>query len=188
MYTFAENFEYMDLEPIQNKIHEIRGFKVLLDVDLAYMYGVETAQLKRQVRRNIERFEGDDFMFELTQSEFKNLICQIGTSSWGGTRFLPFAFTEMGISMLSSVLSSEIAIATNRKIMRAFVALRHYAAGLSELNQKIEKLSARLDDNDAKTDEIFVLLKEFSEHKKAFENRRRIGFNADKDTEHLNSI
>jgi len=173
----------MDLEPIQNKIYDIRGYKVLLDADLAYMYGVDTAQLKRQVRRNIERFEGDDFMFELTKNEFDNLICQIGTSSWGGTRFLPFAFTEMGISMLSSVLRSDIAIATNRKIMRAFVALRYYATGLIELNQKIEKLSARLDDNDAKTDEIFILLKEFSEHKKAFENRKRIGFKTNANNE-----
>jgi len=171
----------MDLEPIQNKIYEIRCYKVLLDVDLAYMYGIETKRLKESVKRNIERFEGDDFMFQLTNQEFNNLRSQIATSSWGGARYLPFAFTELGISMLSSVLNSEIAIATNRKIMRAFVALRHYAAGLAELNQKIEKLSARLDDNDMKTDEIFVLLKELLEHKKALENRPRIGFNVNRD-------
>jgi len=94
----------MDLEPIRNKIHEIRGYKVILDVDLAYMYGVETKRLKESVRRNIERFEGEDFMFQLTNQEFNNLRSQIATSSWGGTRYLPLAFTEMGISMLSSVL------------------------------------------------------------------------------------
>jgi hypothetical protein len=115
--TFAENFT-MDLEPIRNKIYEIRGYKVLLDVDLAYMYEVETAQLKRAVRRNIERFEGEDFMFELTQDEVDSLRCQFGILNTGGrgqhSKYLPFAFTEMGISMLSSVLNSETAIATNR--------------------------------------------------------------------------
>jgi hypothetical protein len=174
----------MDLEPIRNKIYEIRGYKVLLDVDLAYMYGVETAQLKRAVRRNIERFEGEDFMFELTQDEVDSLRCQIGTLNTGGrgqhSKYLPFAFTEMGISMLSGVLNSEIAIATNRKIMRTFVAIRQYAMNYAELNQKIEKLSARLDDNDAKTDEVFNMLTKLFKQKEAFENRRPIGFNADR--------
>jgi hypothetical protein len=178
MCTFAESFT-MDLEPIRNKIYEIRGYKVLLDVDLAYMYGVETAQLKRAVRRNIERFEGEDFMFELTQEEFENLRCQFGTSSWGGVRYLPFAFTEMGISMLSGVLNSEIAIATNRNIMRTFVAIRQYAMNYAELNQKIEKLIERADDNDIKVDRVFKMLTELSEQKEAFENRKLIGFNRD---------
>jgi hypothetical protein len=147
------------------------------------MYGIETKRLKEAVKRNIERFEGDDFMFQLTNQEFSNLRSQIATSSWGGSRYPPFAFTELGIAMLSSVLNSELAIATNRKIMRAFVALRHYAAGLEELNRKIEKLSARLDDNDAKTDKVFKMLTELSEQKKAFENRTRIGFNVNRDND-----
>ena len=167
----------MDLEPIRNKIYDIRGFKVILDFDLSYMYGVETAQLKRSVRRNIERFEGDDFMFELTKEEFENLRCQIGISSWGGSRYLPFAFTEMGISMLSSVLNSKTAIATNRKIMRTFVALRHYADGLIEINHKIEKLSDRADNTDVKVEEVFNMLTELLDHKRELEKPiRKVGF------------
>jgi len=164
----------MDLEHIQNKIHEIRGFKVILDVDLAYMYGIETAQLKRSVKRNIERFEGEDFMFELTTKEFENLRCQIGISSWGGTRFLPFAFTELGISMLSSVLNSKTAIATNRNIMRAFVMFRHYAAGLIELNRRLESFMI---ETNMQFNEIYQALTELAAHKKELEKpRTRIGF------------
>jgi len=114
----------MDLLPIENLIYEIRGQKIMLDFDLAAVYGTETAQLKRAVRRNIERFEGDDFMFELTNKEWESLRCQIDISNKGGIRYLPFAFTELGVAMLSSVLNSDTAIAANRKIMRAFVAIR----------------------------------------------------------------
>ena len=131
----------MELAIIQSKIYEIRGYRVMLDFDLAPMYGIETGQLKRAVRRNIERFEGGDFMFELTKKEWESLRCQIGISNKnkvlefevqnlhlkqrGGIRYLPFAFTELGVAMLSGVINSEIAIETNRKIMRAFVAVRH---------------------------------------------------------------
>ena len=114
----------MDLSPIQSKIHTIRGYKVMLDFDLAETYGIETKVLKQSVRRNIKRFEGDDFMFELTKHEWYILRSQFVTSSWGGSRYQPFAFTELGVAMLSSVLNSETAIDTNRKIMRAFVAVR----------------------------------------------------------------
>jgi len=107
---------------IRQKIYEIRGQRVMLDFDLAAAYGVETAQLKRQVRRNIDRFEGEDFMFEVSHDEL--LRCQIGTSSWGGSRYGAFAFTMLGVAMLSSVLRSEVAIRVNRDIMRAFVSLR----------------------------------------------------------------
>ena len=91
------------LDQIQNLIYNIRGQRVMLDYDLARIYQVETRQLKRQVRRNIERFEGDDFMFEITHEEL--LRCQIGTSSWGGSRYGAFAFTELGVAMLSGVKS-----------------------------------------------------------------------------------
>ena len=94
----------------------------MFDHDLADMYGVETSQLKRAVRRNHRRFEGDDFMMELSHEEV--LRCQIGTSSWGGSRYGAFVFTELGVAMLSSVLNSETAIDINRKVMRAFVAIR----------------------------------------------------------------
>ena len=98
----------MELAIIQSKIYEIRGRKVMLDFDLAGIYGIETAQLKRSVKRNIERFEGEDFMFELTRDELSR--CQIGTLNKGrgsNIKYLPFAFTELGIAMLSSVLNSK---------------------------------------------------------------------------------
>lgn len=122
----------------------------MLDYDLAEMYGVETAQLKRQVRRNIERFEGDDFMFEVTNAEI--LKCQIGISSWGGNRQGAFAFTEMGVAMLSSVLRSPTAIQVNRGIMRAFVTMRQALATLplpdktAELERSIEQLRQEMND------------------------------------------
>jgi len=115
----------VELSYIQGKIYEIRGYKVMLDFDLANYYGIETKRLKEQVKRNINRFRGDDFMFELTKPEWNNLRSQIATSSWGGARYQPFAFTELGVAMLSSVLNSVTAIEMNRNIMRAFVAVRN---------------------------------------------------------------
>ena len=116
-----------ELQVIQNKIYEIRGYKVMLDFDLAELYGVETAQLKRSVRRNMKRFEGDDFMFELTREELSR--CHFGILNKGrgfNIKYLPFAFTELGVAMLSSVLKSDIAIEINRGIMRAFVLIRQF--------------------------------------------------------------
>ena len=166
----------MNLEHIQRKIYEIRGFKVILDFDLACMYEVETRILNQAVKRNIKRFP-PDFMFQLTNQEFTNLKSQFVTSSWGGARKLPYAFTEQGIAMLSGLLNSDVAINTNILIMRTFVMVRQYALNYAELNQKIEKLSARLDVNDVKTNEIFELLKELLEHKKELEKPRNpIGF------------
>ena len=127
----------MELQIIQSKIYEIRGIRVLLDFDLAEMYQVETKNLKRAVRRNIERFP-EDFMFELTESENEDLRCNFGTSSWGGSRYPPFAFSEQGVAQLSSVLNSSLAIQVNISIIRAFVTLRQYALGYAELNQKLE--------------------------------------------------
>lgn len=94
----------MEIQTIQNKIYEIRGQRVMLDFDLAALYQVETKRLKEAVRRNIERFEGDEFMFELTEREYTDLRPQFASSSWGGRRYLPFAFTELGVAILSSVL------------------------------------------------------------------------------------
>ena len=141
----------MELQVIQNKIYELRGCKVMLDFDLAEMYGTETSQLKRSVRRNIDRFEGDDFMFELTQNEFDNLRCQLGISSWGGTRYMPFAFTELGVAMLSSVLNSQTAIQVNRNIMRAFVTIRQLllippANETQELKKDVRELKQYIED------------------------------------------
>jgi len=113
---------------IKNLIYEIRGYQVMLDSDLAKLYEVETKQLNRQVKRNKERFD-EDFMFQLTELEFQNLKCQIGTSNlknYGGRRTLPYVFTEMGVTTLASVLHSRIAINMSKKIIRVFVMMRHY--------------------------------------------------------------
>ena len=137
----------MDLLPIQNKIYEIRGYKVMLDFDLADLYGIENKYLKRSVRSNLDRFEGDDFMFVLTKDELSR--CSFGTLNKGrgsNIKYLPFAFTELGVSMLSSVLNSKTAIRQNRNIMRAFVAMRqivlnHYTPDeVKELQNDVYKL------------------------------------------------
>ena len=115
-------------ETIEKLIYEIRGKQVMLDSDLAQLYEVETKQLNRQVKRNIERFD-EDFMFQLTEEEYQNLKCQIGASSsnnYGGRRTLPYVFSEMGVTTLASVLHSTIAINMSKKIIRAFVMMRHY--------------------------------------------------------------
>ena len=129
----------MEIELIKKSILEIRGMKVILDFELAKMYQTETKRLKESVRRNIRRFP-PDFMFELTAEEWGNLRSQISTSSWGGQRYLPFAFTEQGVAMLSSVLNSEIAIDVNIAIMRAFVMMRQFALTYKELSEKLIEL------------------------------------------------
>ena len=115
--------------PVENKVESlirvIRGQQVMLDRDLAELYGVETKRLNEQVKRNIERFP-EDFMFQLTPNEFDNLKSQFATSSWGGVRKLPYAFTEQGVAMLSGVLKSSTAVEANIRIMRAFVSMRHF--------------------------------------------------------------
>lgn len=126
----------MELQIIQNKIYDIRGLKVILDKDLAAMYEVTTENLNKDVKRNADRFP-EDFMFKLTNEELY-LIFQNGTSSWVGTRKLPYAFTEHGVAMLAGLLKSTKAIEVNILIVRAFIALRQYALGYAELNQKLE--------------------------------------------------
>src|SRR3972149_10248926 len=131
---------------IESKILILRGKKVMLDRDLAALYSVETKMLKRAVKRNIERFP-EDFMFQLIEKEFDNLRCQIGTSSWGGQRYLPYAFTENGVAMLSSVLNSERAITVNIQIMRTFTKLRKMLATHKELKQKIEEMEKKKEEH-----------------------------------------
>jgi hypothetical protein len=142
----------MDLQLIQNKIYEIRGQRVMLDFDLAILYNTETKRLKEAVRRNIARFP-EDFMFELSAREWKILRTQFATSSWGGLRYPPFAFSEQGVAMLASVLRSETAIQVNIEIVRAFIALRQFALGYGELYQKLEDfmLETNLQFNDIYT-------------------------------------
>ena len=126
----------MELQIIQNRIFEVRGYKIILDKDLAELYEVTTSNLNKAVKRNLDRFP-EDFMFQLNKDEF-DLIFQNGTSSWGGTRKLPYAFTEHGVAMLAGLLNSNKAIEINIQIVRAFVMLRQYALGYAELNQKLE--------------------------------------------------
>ncbi len=134
----------ISIEIITTKILLIRGKKVMLDKDLAWLYGVETKQLVRQVRRNIDRFP-EDFMCQLTREELKNLRCHFGTSSWGGIRYLPYVFTEQGVAMLSGVLKSKRAIQVNVQIMRAFVRLRHLILSNIDLRHKIEEMEKKYD-------------------------------------------
>jgi hypothetical protein len=131
-------------EIIQNKIYLIRGHKVMFDVDLAKLYGVPTKVFNQQVKRNLKRFP-DDFMFQLNTEEAQNLRSQFVTSSWGGRRYLPYAFTELGVAMLSSVLNSERAIEVNIQIMRTFSKLREIMATHKDLRLKIEELEKKYD-------------------------------------------
>ncbi len=155
------------LETIQSKIYEIRGMKVMLDFDLAKLYGVETKHLIRQVKRNIERFEGDDFMFELSNNECNllniSLRYQIGTSNKGGRRYAVLAFTELGVAMLSSVLRSSIAIEINRNIMRAFVAARRMLYVSDNVTKEIDCLRDRVSAIEKGYDETLQAVNDLSE-------------------------
>ena len=182
-----------DIEIIRSKIYEIRGQKVMLDYDLAEMYGVETKVLKQAVRRNIGRFPAD-FMFELTKEEFDLLRSQIVTSKGrGGIRYLPFAFTEQGVAMLSSVLNSETAIQINIGIIRAFVSVRQMitanpmAMRLATLEKNFEELKQDLEeifsdyndineDTRAQLDAINIALADLQSTNRKSSGRRRIGF------------
>ena len=165
----------MEVQIIQQKIYEIRGQRIMLDFDLAELYEVETRVLKQAVKRNMERFPVD-FMFELTPAEFRNLRSQFVTSSWGGARYPPFAFTEHGVAMLSGVLNGAKAIETHISIIRAFIALRHFARPYSELSQKIAALEAKLDREIADIHEALRQLAPAEADPNAWENRERIGF------------
>ena len=134
----------MPVERIAQSILLIRNQKVMLDADLAALYGVETKVLVQAVKRNIDRFPAD-FMFQLTKQEFDDLRSQIVTSSWGGRRYPPYAFTEQGVSMLSSVLRSKRAIQVNIEIMRAFVQLRRMLASQADLARKFAALEKKYD-------------------------------------------
>ena len=157
----------MELQIIQNKIYEIRGQRVMLDFDLSELYEVETRTLNQSVKRNIIRFPSD-FMFQLTNTELENLISQSVTSRWGGTRKLPYAFTEHGVTMLASVLRSERAIEINIQIVRAFIVLRQFALGYAELNQKIEKFMI---ETNMQFSDIYQALTEMASQKEQLEKK-----------------
>jgi hypothetical protein len=197
----------MDLLPVENKIYEIRGYRVMLDFDLAEIYGIENKYLKRAVRSNIKRFEGDDFMFELTKDELSGYnsgtlnksrvgdfeVQKLHLKQRGGIRYLPFAFTELGVAMLSSVLNSDTAIETNRKIMRAFVAVRQlilnqpagetkeWQSEIQELKQYIEEVFTDYNDINEDTrlqlEQINLTLAEMQVRNRLLDKpRRKIGF------------
>ena len=149
--------ELSNSDVIRSRIFTIRGVQVMLDRDLAELYGVATGALNRQVKRNEERFP-EDFMFRLSAEEWNNLKCQIGISSWGGDRQLPYAFTENGIAMLSSVLRSPTAIEVNIRIMWAFSAMRRSLLANAQMFQRIEAVEKRQIATDAKVDSILERL------------------------------
>jgi hypothetical protein len=162
-------------ERIEQTILLLRGHKIILDRDLAAMYGVSTRDLNKAVSRNLDRFP-DDFMLQLTRSEFNDLKFQFGTSSWGGTRKLPRAFTEQGIAMLSSVLRSKRAIQVNIAIMRAFVKLRELAASHKTLAAKLEQLERKVGGHDGQIRSLFDAIRQLMEPPTP--KSRRIGFKA----------
>lgn len=169
-------------EVIMDKIYLIRGQKVMLDRDLAELYGVETKQLKRAVRRNISRFP-EDFMFELSDAEFANLRSHFGTSSWGGVRYAPIIFTEQGVAMLSSVLNSERAISVNIQIIRIFTRMRKLLSTHKEILQKLELLDKKDIEQDEKIMLIFEYLKQLEKSNQEEldqKNRTPIGYKQNK--------
>ena len=145
----TEGHSIVPLERIERAILLVRGQKVMLDTDLAVLYGVTVGRLNEAVKRNIDRFPGD-FMFQLTRAEFADLKSQIAISSsrWGGRRHPPYAFTEQGVAMLSSVLKSRRAVRVNIAIMRAFVRLRQVLATNAELARRLDELEARVGEHD----------------------------------------
>ncbi len=159
-----------------NKIHFIRGNKVMLDSDLADLYGEETRRLNEQIKRNIERFPSD-FMFQLTENEFENLKSQFATSSWGGRRKLPYVFTEYGVLMLSSVLNSKKAISINIQIVRIFTQMREMLLANKDILLQLEKKNQKVIGQDDRIDMIYDYLKEFIESKK--KPRVAIGFKSE---------
>jgi len=173
----AKTRSLIPAERIEQAILLIRGQKVMLDNDLASLYGVETKALTRAVKRNTERFP-EDFMFQLDEKEFEDLRRRFGTSSsWGGRRYAPYAFTEQGVAMLSSVLRSPRAVAVNVEIMRAFVRLRRMLASHADLARKLNALEKKYD---AQFKVVFDAIRQLMAPA-AGPKRRQIGFHARED-------
>ena len=163
-----------EMQTVENAIHLVRGHRVMLDSDLAAIYGVSTMRLNEQRRRNKKRFPSD-FAFQLTRKEFANLISQFATSrSHGGRRKLPWAFTEHGAIMLASVLNSDIAVEASVRVVRAFVRLREIISANAELAAKFAQLEGRLDSHDKAIAQLFAAIRQFLAP--APEKKREIGF------------
>ncbi len=157
---------------ISNRIYTIRNSQVMIDRDLAELYEVETKYLKRQVQRNIERFNEEDFMFVLTKNEFEDLRCQIGTTSFAKTRALPYAFTEQGVYMLATVINSPTAIDVSKSIMRTFTKLRKFSKHYNVLAKKIMEVERK---NDKQYKELSKALEELINESKIADSKT-IGF------------
>jgi hypothetical protein len=162
-------------EIIMDNIYYLRDQKVMLDRDLAKLYGVETKVLNQAVKRNIDRFP-DDFMFELNPKEVQILRSQIVTSSWGGARYLPMAFTEQGVAMLSSVLKSKKAIQVNIQIMRIFARVRQMLTDNTELRLEVEKIKKKVNNHDKSIELVFSYLDELLTRKEKPKVQKQIGF------------
>ena len=170
-------------EVLMNKIYFIRGQKVMIDSDLSELYGVETRRLNEQVKRNIPRFP-EDFMFQLSEDELKNLMSQFATSSWGGHRKLPFVFTEHGVLMLSSVLNSERAIKVNIQIMRIYVRIREMMMLHKDILPRLESIERKLNGQDNKITVVFEYLKQFEQTKQQESKQKdcpKIGYKPSKE-------
>jgi hypothetical protein len=166
--------EAIQLKQVEEKIITVRDRQVILDSDVAELYGVETREVNQAIKNNTDKFP-DGYILQLDKDEWENLKSQFVISSWGGTRKLPFAFTEQGLAMLSGVLNSDIAIDVNISIMRAFVALRQYASGYAELNRKLEEFMI---ETNLQFSDIYQALAELATIQKETiaKPRRRIGF------------
>ncbi len=164
-------------QSIENKIFVIRGQKVMIDKDLAELYEIETRLINRAVKRSLERFP-EDFMFQLNKNEHSSLISQIGISKKGrgGTRKLPYVFTEYGVLMLSSVLNSERAIQVNIQIMRTFARIRQMLSDNTELRLEIEQIKKKVNNHDKNIEIVFRYLDELLEKKEQPLQRNKIGF------------
>ncbi len=149
-----ENNHLMTPNHIGNKIYNLRGLQVMLDEDLAELYNVETRRLNEQVKRNSERFP-EEFMFQLTESEFEILMSQIAISRWGGRRKLPFVFTEQGVAMLSGVIKSETAVRISIQIMNAFVSMRKFISANTQLFQRLDFIEKKQIEYDQKFEQVF---------------------------------
>ena len=165
----------MDENVIHELIHEIDGYKVMLDFDLAKLYGVTTKALNQAMKRNLERFPSD-FSFQLTKEQWDSLRSQIVTAKRKGNQYLPYAYTEHGVTMLASVLRSERAIKMNIAIVRAFIALRKISMHYNELAEKIKELEIRYNKQFSDVYDVLVAMQEDKKQVDDFANRERIGF------------
>ena len=178
----AENSIVIVDKVVMNKIYIVRGQKIMLDRDLAELYQIETKQLKRQIKRNTERFP-EDFMFEMNKEEFENWRRQFGTSNLSdkmGLRYAPYVFTEQGVAMLSSVLNSSKAIQVNIQIIRVFTRIRQMLIDNTEIRLAIEKLEKKTDNNTKNIEVVFQYIDELSDKKQSRQGgikpRKQIGF------------